>query len=123
MMAADEDALVCDFAETYHIYDMRGLPAEKAAALAAGLRADTRIMMKIGGIKAPSDVIMLAGINDRLSQLIWLNTKDGAKGRNRPKLILQQLYEDDHSNIQEFDSGAFFEQERKKLIERINHGD
>lgn len=49
MMAADEDALACDFAETYGILDMRQLPAGKLATLAAGLRENSRIKLHLGG--------------------------------------------------------------------------
>ena len=41
MIATDEDALICDFAETYHIYDYRSLDVEYAATLAYGLRDDS----------------------------------------------------------------------------------
>ena len=40
MMALDEDALVCDLAETYHIFDMYELPCLKVATLAKGLRVN-----------------------------------------------------------------------------------
>jgi hypothetical protein len=30
MIALDEDALICDMAETYHIYNMEQLPVEYA---------------------------------------------------------------------------------------------
>lgn len=43
MIATDEDALICDLAETYHVFDYRGLPLKTAAALASGLRNDARI--------------------------------------------------------------------------------
>lgn len=33
MIRADEDALVCDLAETYHIYNYRQLPARQVAVL------------------------------------------------------------------------------------------
>ena len=38
MLNAGEDELVCDFAETYHILDLRALPVPLAATLAWGLR-------------------------------------------------------------------------------------
>lgn len=44
MISIDRDALLCDLAETYHIYSMRGLPARTLAVLAFGLRADSRII-------------------------------------------------------------------------------
>lgn len=37
MLAHDEDALVCDMAETYRIYDMYSLPVRMVATLALSL--------------------------------------------------------------------------------------
>lgn len=70
MISLDEDALICDFAETYHIYDFRTLPASLAATLAAGLREDSRIKMRMSDRKASFDTILLAGIMDRVSVLL-----------------------------------------------------
>ena len=36
MLATDEDALLCDFAETYGVYDLEALPVEKLAVLSFG---------------------------------------------------------------------------------------
>ncbi|MBQ4177615.1 MAG: hypothetical protein II640_09125, partial [Lachnospiraceae bacterium] len=49
MINADEDALICDLAETYGIFDMESLPVKLVATLAMGLRGDSRIKMKISG--------------------------------------------------------------------------
>ena len=70
MISLDEDALICDFAETYHIYDYRNIPASLAATLAAGLRDDSRIKMKMSDRRGSVDTIILAGIMDRLSVLL-----------------------------------------------------
>ena len=51
MIETDEPALICDFAETYHIYDYRALPVSYAATLAYGLRGDSRIRLKLGEVK------------------------------------------------------------------------
>ena len=56
MMAADEDALACDIAETYGIYDMRALPAGRLAVLAVGLREDSCWRSDDGGDRRPADV-------------------------------------------------------------------
>ncbi len=44
MVMTDEDALICDLAETYGIYNYEELPPIRAAVLACGLRANARIM-------------------------------------------------------------------------------
>lgn len=51
MIETDESALICDFAETYNIYDYRALPVHYAATLAYGLRCDSRIRLKLGEVK------------------------------------------------------------------------
>lgn len=70
MIKLDEDALICDLAETYHIFDYMSHPASFIATLAAGLRDDSRIKQKISDRKAPLNTILLAGITDRLSVLL-----------------------------------------------------
>ena len=115
MIRTDEDALICDFAETYNIYDFKRLPLKVAAALAVGLRDDSRIKMKLSGAQAPADVLLLAAAVDRLSLLVWAQTKDAEKGRNRPKSILES-FNPKESNSSVFDSGEDFMKERERLI-------
>lgn len=94
MLAADEDALVCDFAETYHVLDIWALDLQLAATLAAGLAPDSRIMRKLRGISAEDPLLLAAAATDRLAMIQWLQTKDGMEGKNQPKSILQQLTSD-----------------------------
>ena len=86
-----ETELICDFAETYHILDWRTLPLNTAAALSVGLRENSRVKMKIAGVEAGQDTLLLAAIVDRLSLLWWAKTKDAEPGRNKPKSIFEQL--------------------------------
>ena len=65
--------------------------APTAAALAMGLGPNSRIMKKISGTPANADTLLLVMIADALHVLIWQNTKDGVKGRNRPKSIMQTI--------------------------------
>ena len=115
MLKIDENALICDLAETYHIYDYRQLPPSMVAIFAIGLRDDSRIKMKLSNSKVPPNIMLLAGIIDKLNILIWQNTEDGRKGRNKPKSILDELY-DKESEISAFASGKEFEAERQRLI-------
>lgn len=123
MIAADEDALICDLAETYRIYDYKALPVHITAALAFGLREDSRIKQKLGGTKIPGSGLLLAAIVDRLSLILWGQTEDGHKGRNYPKLILDLPAEKRNAtaDVQAFDSGEAFQQEyqkqRKKAVD------
>ncbi len=41
MISRDEDALICDLAETYQIYNYKSLPARLVATLSVGLRDDS----------------------------------------------------------------------------------
>lgn len=98
MIETDEDALICDFAETYNILDYRALPLNLAATLAVGLRADSRIMLKLTGQKIDYNTVLSAAILDRLSFLAWTKTKDAEAGRNRPESVVSKLMEEPKEN-------------------------
>lgn len=87
----DEDALVCDFVETYHILDWRSLPVHLASTLAAGLRDDSRSKLALAGQKVSFDTQLAAGIYDKLAFLAWTKTKDAQSGRNCPEPITAML--------------------------------
>lgn len=91
MISTDRDALVCDLAETYGIYDMRSLPLHTVATLAAGLGEKSRIKKIMTGSKLDTETILLAGMFDRLSVLIWQLNGLGGNKSERPESILEQL--------------------------------
>lgn len=124
MISVDEDALVCDLAETYQIYDYKQLPASMVAVFSCGLRETSRIKMRLSGQKIPLDTILLAGISDNLRLLLWTKTKDGQKNVNRPESILHKLSENNPREKEEiiFDSGEDFEKMRQKLLGNTIHG-
>lgn len=124
MIRQDEDALICDLAETYRIYDYRQLPLLQVAVFAYGLRDDSRIKKIISNQTASLDTLLFASMVDRLSLSLWLQTKDGQKGVNRPKSIVDQLRKPDKEERDEreylvFESGEDFENYRKKLLTKI----
>lgn len=124
MLATDEDAVICDFAETYHVLDFRALDLPLAATLAAGLAPDSRIMRKISGTKIKTDTWLLAAAVDNLAILRWLNSADGANNRNRPESVLASLIGEKRAReTMSFASAADFEAYRAKLIEETNHGE
>lgn len=90
-VATDEDALTCDFAQYYNILAPLGLPLELAATLFYGLPPDSRIKTKLAGLKVAPNTLMIASVLDKLNILIWLNTEDGYKGRNKPESIVDTL--------------------------------
>ena len=51
MIKTDEDALICDLAETYQIYDYKSLPAYMVATFSVGLRENSRIKMKLNDFR------------------------------------------------------------------------
>ncbi|KEQ32122.1 hypothetical protein SK137_1980 [Streptococcus mitis] len=121
MIALDEDALVCDLAETYQIYDYKQLPLNEVAVFAYGLRDDSRIKQIMSDQIVPLETTLLASIVDRLSLSLWLQTKDGQKGVNRPASIADQLIkrdksENDGKDYLVFESGEDFENYRKALL-------
>lgn len=120
MLELDEGALLCDFAETYHIYDLEAVPPDVAATLAVGLRDSSRIKMKLGNLRVTPEVFLLARCYDLLNLLWWANTVDGQKGRNRPQSLAQTLCEDTRqSDVLAYDSGEAFEQARAEILRNI----
>ena len=91
MVAEDEDALICDFAQYYNIYDYTEMRPSKAAILAWGLPDDSRIKRKISKEPVSTNTQLLAAAVDNLRFLCWTKTKDAEKGRNMPKSILDML--------------------------------
>ena len=116
MIKVDENALICDLAETYQIYNYKQLPPSTVAIFSIGLREDSRIKMKLSGAKVSPNILLLSGIVDRLNLLLWTKTKDAEKGLNKPKPILEHLYEKE-SEVSAFTSGEDFEKERQRIIE------
>lgn len=116
MAAADEDALTCDFAETYHVLRWRALPARLAATLAAGLRPDSRIMLRLTGAKVPRETLLAALAVDALQLLVWQNTRDGVKGRNRPPSIVKAMTEEPKPKLSAFDSPEAFDAWRAEKL-------
>lgn len=93
MIAADKNALICDMAETYKVFDLRALPVPMLATLAAGLRDDSRIKIKLSGARAATDTLLFASIADALNFLAWAKTKAAQTGKNRPKPLLNAFME------------------------------
>jgi hypothetical protein len=118
MIRFDEDALICDLAETYQIYDYRQLPLQMVAVFSYGLRDDSRIKMSISKQSVPLDTLLLAGVSDRLAMLLWSKTVDAEKGRNKPDSIFDSLTNVKKESSQlTFSSGEEFEQMRQKILE------
>jgi len=124
MVAADEDALICDFAETYHIYQWRKLSVKYAAVLAFGLREDSRIRQSLSKSRVTLDLMLKASMVDALNILVWSKSKDAQKHRNRPESILTMLTRDrkPENEVQSFASAEEFEARRREILERSING-
>lgn len=117
MIALDEDALICDLAETYHIYNMRQFPCEYIAILANGLRSDSRIKMKAAGQGLELKSLLLAHIADNTAINAWLQSKNAEKGKDRPASFVKMLTEkiDPSKQPKGFSSGAEFDAQWEKM--------
>lgn len=123
MINLDEDALICDLAETYHIFNYRELPSKTVGALACGLKETSRIKMKLSGIDRSLDTLILAVIADRLGMLICQHSPKATASDIPPsiyKKLINQEDEDTNNNNMTFTSGADFEKYRSSLLGKIN---
>ena len=116
MIALDEDALICDLAETYHVFDYKSLPLHMAATLACGLRDNSRIRAKSAGHKVGLDTILAVKVVDILENLRWMFSKEGQEGKNPPEPILPSLVEIEEPQGR-FESAVAFEEYRASLLQ------
>lgn len=81
---------------------------------------DSRVKRKISGYACTRQEFLTAVAADRLGLLIWAQTKDGQKGRNRPKSLAEALMgatePDENNEIEAFDTPEAFEMARNALI-------
>lgn len=117
MLHEDKNALICDLAETYGIYDYKRLPLQTVAVFAIGLREDSRIKLLMNSQKMPLQTQLLVAIYDQLNLLLWTKTEDGEKGINRPKRLSEML-EGTKESVG-FNSGEDFEKRRNELLRQI----
>ena len=64
-----------------------------------------------------AEMMLMAAILDQLNTLVWFQTDDGQKHRNRPESVLQALTapEKTENDIVAFESGEDFMNEWKRL--------
>ena len=79
------------------------------ATLAWGLRPDARIRLKMAEQQVPMETLLLAGVVDRLSLLLWQKTENGQKNRNRPAMLTDKLLHiEPERELKTFASGEEF---------------
>jgi len=91
------------------------------AVLSAGLRDDSRIKMKMIGANAPTETMLLADIADGMRTMVWMNSKDGVTGKNRPRSLVEAITIGDdrrNSNVVSFESGDDFEAARRRILQK-----
>lgn len=121
MIAECENEFICDMAETYHIYDYRGVPGRLLSTLAAGLRDDSRTIIKLSGAKVPTQTLLLATIADELSGIAW--AIGGDRNAKMPELITEKILEIKEEKPElSFASGEDFEKMRKAILEELRNG-
>lgn len=122
MVNEDEDALSCDLAETYNIYNMRELSPLKVAVFSCGLRDDSRIKKKLSGSELDINTLLLAVCADSLQYIAWSKTENARKNIGKPQSLLEILTKTEtKSEVVSFDSAEAFEKSRQEIIERINN--
>ena len=123
MIATDRDALVCDLAETYGIFDMGALPVNLLATLSSGLRADSRIRMRMSGSEVTQTELMVAAAVDRLSMLLWSKTEDCRNGINRPQSLVKIMTGQKQEEVSSagFNTAEEYEAEWKRIT-GVSHG-
>lgn len=120
MLAKDEDAVICDLAQVYGVFDYTALPPAAAAALACGLPPDSRIGRLLSGQKLDTTTMLLAAAVDLLAVLCWRQTEHGARGVKPPASVLEALRgEGKAAETAAFRSAADFEAERNRIIARV----
>lgn len=119
MLSTDENAFICDMAETYHILDYKALPVDLLAVLASGLRDNSRIKMKIAGFNYIPPEIVLPQIADHLMVIRKILGND----KKKPKYMSDILFERTRKAEppKRFNSGADFDKAWKRLAGE-NHG-
>lgn len=116
MIALDEDALICDLAETYHIYNMEQFSVEYVAILSNGLKDDSRIKMKANGLRVEVNTLLLAQIADNTAINFYMKTKNAKTGKNKPKSMVAALTDaGPEKHAKQFDSGESFLEEWRRL--------
>ena len=93
MIRLDEDALICDLAETYHVFDYRSLPVRLVATLCSGLRDNSRIKMKASKKPISNETFLLAVIADRIELLRHMFSSD----KGKPMLLTDALSKEETS--------------------------
>lgn len=119
MIALDEKALICDFAETYAIYNYRSLPVSLVATLSSGLGINSRIRRKMRDSDYNLEVELIAILIDQINILGW--SLGGAKA-DKPasvyKMLRNNIESDKAKAFETFNTAEDYEKAMAKIKER-----
>lgn len=105
--------------------DHRALPASTLAALAAGLREDSRSKMNLSGRKATRAEMLLAAAVDGLNRITWLLSGVCPHEGEGPKSILRAILQEgdtaEADNAMAFDSPEAYEDAWERIT-GVRHG-
>ena len=123
MRALDEGALLCDFAQYYHIYDIDALEVGYAAILACGLPEGSRIIRKLSKTKIDPDRLFRATIIDSIRNVEWAIIQTHSKKKiKRPESLVKRLLdasEKPESAVKGYDTAEEFEAARARLLQEM----
>ena len=118
MYAKNPDALTCDMAETYGVFNIQSLPARLAATLAVGLRDDSRIKMAVTETPVKDEIVLLACIADCVRWIQWSMTQAAQNGADPPKSLLDYyLGIEREEKLVGYDTPEEFEEARRRIME------
>ena len=112
MINIDEDALICDLAETYQIFDYRSLPLRLVATLSAGLRDDSRIKLRLAEMPVSLDTLILASIADNL---VLFRAGFGKEKQAKPFLFTDAIQSETKPKVKGFRTVEDFEAALKRI--------
>ena len=117
MVATDEDSLICDLAQYYHVFDYKSMTVELVATLSAGLPEDSRIMRKLSKRNISKSELMLAAIYDDLNAYLYSMTSNAKHGINRPASIVDKwLNITEQKENMAFDSVNSYEKAKQRIL-------
>lgn len=99
------------------------MPVDLLVTLFSGLGEGSRVAQKLNGEKVPLRTLLLAAVVDRLSVLVYANTKDAKTGINRPHSLVTILTGEENENnagTESYASGDDFEAARRAIWEGVN---
>ncbi len=115
-MREDEDGLLCDFAEFYHIFDIFAFSPVYISTLAVGLPDSSRIKRRLSNTAVPISELLQASAVDLLGLLLYtLQVMAGAKPR-KPKSISSSLLGTGKEKAEAFMTYEDFEEEKRRII-------